>query len=105
MKCIFTEQEDALIKKIPEKHLGNLSKGFRELGEQLGRSPQSISSRYYYLKKKDKNQGNYSFMVISNKQLIGDRKIVRENCPIRPIKSKRTWLKNILDRLFGKKDK
>lgn len=84
----YDEEEDALIKQVADNYPENLQYGFRELSVKLGLTPIAISSRYYKLKKKDLENESYSFIVVSKKKVVKDRKVVRQGCPVKPEKNK-----------------
>lgn len=80
----YDEEEKALILQVGDNYPHNLREGFRIVAAQLDRSVDNIASRYYYLKKKEQEKGNYSLMLFSKKKAILDRKIIRKGCPIQP---------------------
>ena len=84
----YDEEEDALISQVADNYPQNFLEGFRELSNKLGVTPAAISARYYKLKKKDLEKGSYSFVVVSKKKIVKDRKVVRRGCPIKPEKNK-----------------
>ena len=96
----YDEEEDALILQVADNYPQNLSEGFRELSDKLGLTPTALSSRYYKLKKQDLGKGSYSFVVVSKKKVVKDRKVVRQGCPIKPEKNKVSLWRKIL-KLLG----
>lgn len=96
----YDEEEDALIMQVADNYPQNLSEGFRELSDKLGLTPTAISSRYYVLKKKELEKSSYSFVVVSKKKVVKDRKVVRQGCPIKLEKSKVSLWRKIL-KLLG----
>lgn len=95
----YDEEEDALILQVADNYPQNLSEGFRELANKLELTPAAISSRYYKLKKQDLGK-SYSFVVVSKKKVVKDRKVVRQGCPIKPEKNKVSLWRKIL-KLLG----
>lgn len=93
----YDEEEKALILQIGDNYPQNLMEGCRELAIKLDRNPKTIQSQYYYLKRKE---NKYSFVLTSKKKIIPDRKIVKQNCPIKPINNKSTLWKKFL-KLIG----
>lgn len=90
----YTEEQKKAILQIGINYPENLRKGFRILAEKFNKSVDAISTEYYYLKKKDKS--NYSFMLVSQKKVIVDRKQVRKGCPVKAEKNtKSIWNKLI----------
>lgn len=96
----YDEEEDALIIQVADNYPQNLSEGFRELSDKLGLTPTAISSRYYVLKKKELEKSSYSFVVVSKKKVVKDRKVVRQGCPIKLEKNKVSLWRKIL-KLLG----
>lgn len=96
----YDEEEDALIRQVADNYPECLQEGFRELSIKLGLTPTAISSRYYKLKKKDLENGSYSFVVVSKKKIVRDRKVVRQGCPVKPEKNKVSIWRQIL-KLLG----
>lgn len=92
----YDEEEDALISQVADNYPENLSEGFRELADKLGLSPNNIRAHYYKLKKKDLEKGSYSFVVMSKKKVVKDRKIIRQGCPVKPEKNKVSIWRKIL---------
>ena len=92
----YDEEEDALISQVADNYPENLSEGFRELADKLGLTLAAISSRYYWLKKKELEKGSYSFVVMSKKKVVTDRKVVRQGCPIKLGKNKVSIWRKIL---------
>lgn len=95
----YDEEEDALILQVADNYPQNLSEGFRELSDKLELTPTAISSHYYKLKKQDLGK-SYSFVVVSKKKVIKDRKVIRRGCPIKPEKNKVSLWRKIL-KLLG----
>ena len=96
----YDEEEDALILQVADNYPHNLSEGFRELADKLELTPTALNARYYKLKNKDLEKGSYSFMVVSKKKVVKDRKVVRQGCPIKPEKNKVSLWRKIL-KLLG----
>ena len=82
-KGTYDEEEKALILQVGDNYPYNLREGFRELATLLDRNVDCIASEYYYLKKQELKEGNYSMMLFSKKKVIPDRKIIRKNCPVK----------------------
>lgn len=96
----YDEEEDALILQVADNYPQNLSEGFRELSDKLGLAPTALSARYYKLKKQELEKESYSFVVVSKKKVVKDRKVVRQGCPIKPEKNNVSLWRKIL-RLLG----
>ena len=97
----YDEEEKALILQVGDNYPYNLMEGFRELAVKFDKEPHQIAAEYYYLKKKEaKRKQNISFILVSKKVIVPDRKIVRKGCPIESKNNETSFWKRIL-RFFG----
>lgn len=95
----WTQEEDNVLIECVNQCPGNNAKAFRMCEEKLERRDfRACQNRWYKVLNKNQHVNN---MAISGNHAIATRRVVREGCPVEPVKLKRGWWSKIHAFLFG----
>ena len=76
----WTQEEDNILIGYIRSNIGNINKGLIEASEDLGRTKNSCSNRWYKkLSKLDNHRSGITYVTLSNTSYIKNKKIASTN--------------------------
>lgn len=70
----YSAKEDRIILNEIKKSPENLIKAFQNASDKIGRTPRAIKQRWYCVISKDDGIGAVTFMTLSSKKVLTNRK-------------------------------